>query len=300
MARRPMLDREEVFEAANQLTMEGKKVTALALRDALGGSLTTIYKYLAEWEANHPAARSAAASTEIPPGVQNALSAVWRSLSQEAAREIAEAKEQAAQEIKAAQEKFSEAVVSIADLETERDAANEQIEALNTQVTALQAELQKLSHELTTQTTAASELRNQVTSQQAELERLHAELAEERKSHQDEIKRLTGVHEAAQRQTTDEIKTLKSTLSDAQTKMQKLEMDKADAVGRLDQAAKQIKQLEESSLADRAERDSALKEFGQLQGLINGLNQQIASQKAQYDELIARFGKEEKPSSKGK
>lgn len=300
MARRPQLDREEVFEAANRLTLEGKKVTALALRDALGGSLTTIYKYLAEWEAGRQAVRGATATAEIPPAVQNALSAVWRSLALEAEREIAEAKEQAAQEIRAAQERFSDAVASIEDIEKERDATNEQIEVLTTQVAELQAQMQKLSHDLTTQTAAASELRNQVKSQQAELERLHAELAEERKSHQDEIKRLTGVHEAAQRQATDEVKTLKSTLSDAQTKIQKLETDKADAVGRLDQAAKQIKQLEESSLADRAERDAALKEFGQLQGLINGLNQQIASQKTQYDELIARFGKEEKPPSKGK
>ncbi|OQR42415.1 hypothetical protein BW261_25900, partial [Klebsiella aerogenes] len=55
MARRAVIEREELFDAANTLAADGKPVTALALKDILGGgSFNTIYKYLAEWETSRP------------------------------------------------------------------------------------------------------------------------------------------------------------------------------------------------------------------------------------------------------
>jgi hypothetical protein len=56
MPRRPVVDQEEVIQAADKLAADAKPVTALALLEALGGgSLTTVYKHLAVWEARRPA-----------------------------------------------------------------------------------------------------------------------------------------------------------------------------------------------------------------------------------------------------
>ena len=100
MARRAVIDREELFETANTMAVEGKDVTALALLNALGGgSLTTIYKYLGEWESGRPKTTPAAGSTEIPDVVQNAFVSTWRVAAMEAARETAAVKEKAAEEV---------------------------------------------------------------------------------------------------------------------------------------------------------------------------------------------------------
>lgn len=55
MSRRPVVNRDELFFVADKMAAQGKQVTALQILAALGGgSLTTIYKYLAEWESLHP------------------------------------------------------------------------------------------------------------------------------------------------------------------------------------------------------------------------------------------------------
>jgi len=110
MARRTGLDRDEVFETANRLVTEGKPVTANSLLEALGGgSFTTIYKHLAAWQAERPAATSTA-SGEIPVAVQNAFASTWKVAAQEAAREVEAAKAKAAEEVQAAQNQFAGAL----------------------------------------------------------------------------------------------------------------------------------------------------------------------------------------------
>jgi hypothetical protein len=78
MARRPAIEAEELFDAANRLQSEGKEVTAVALLDALGGgSLRTIYRHLEAWQRNRPTLINTAV-VEIPAAVQAAFAAAWR------------------------------------------------------------------------------------------------------------------------------------------------------------------------------------------------------------------------------
>ncbi|HEY9871516.1 MAG TPA: DNA-binding protein [Candidatus Obscuribacterales bacterium] len=184
MPRRAVIDREELFKTANALATEGKDVTALALLNALGGGrLTTIYKYLAEWEASQPKTTQAAGSAEIPEPVQAAFASAWRAAATEAAKETTAVKEKAAEEVNAAQKKFEEALEGIQKLEVQSEQDSAQIEALKAAVSELEEQLSQARREAAGLRAAANELRNQVQSQQAELERLHKTIEEERKKY---------------------------------------------------------------------------------------------------------------------
>ncbi|MBX9692064.1 MAG: DNA-binding protein [Cyanobacteria bacterium] len=92
MARRPVVNREELFSVANDLAARGKQVTALAILAALGGgSLTTIYKYLEEWESLHQTSTTSApaSSNEIPDVVHKSFLNVWNLATAEASRNTA-------------------------------------------------------------------------------------------------------------------------------------------------------------------------------------------------------------------
>ncbi len=106
MTRRPGVTKQEVFDAANRLKIMGKPVTALQVLTLLGGgSLTTIYKHLYEWETqSRPAPMSAAGdelrhgqlaskaaeSYEPPESLMNAFHDIWKLAVQEAERHVAE------------------------------------------------------------------------------------------------------------------------------------------------------------------------------------------------------------------
>ncbi|HEY9680634.1 MAG TPA: DNA-binding protein [Oculatellaceae cyanobacterium] len=112
--RRPVVSQEELFETANRLAAEGKPVTATTLLTALGGgSLTTIYKHLEAWKESRPEAAKATSANEIPDAVQNAFANAWRFVAAEGAREVALAKDKAAEEVKTVQKDFAEALNAI-------------------------------------------------------------------------------------------------------------------------------------------------------------------------------------------
>lgn len=174
MTRRAVIDREELFETANTMAANGKDVTALSLLNALGGgSLTTIYKYLSEWEAERPKASSTAGSAEIPDLVQNAFHSTWRIATMEAARETAAIKEKAAEEVKAAQKLFDGALDAIQKLESESEQDAAEIEALRKQGSELETALSSIRNDNAALKATNEQLLHQVKSQNAELERLH-------------------------------------------------------------------------------------------------------------------------------
>lgn len=83
----PRLTKEQVHSAAAALDREGKKPTAMNVRDALGsGSYTTILKFLADYDGGEP--------EDGPPGIPdappNALAAVWSAAYTAAWREFRE------------------------------------------------------------------------------------------------------------------------------------------------------------------------------------------------------------------
>jgi hypothetical protein len=175
MARRPAIEAEELFTAANQLQAEGKEVTAVALLDALGGgSLRTIYKHLETWQHKKPAVISTGV-VEIPPPVQTAFAAAWRVAAQEVERSIQAVREKAAEETEAALRQFHGAVEAIGKLEEESEAAERQIEELKTKLGEVERTAHAAQTEAAVQKAAAEQLQKLVEKQEKDSERLRAE-----------------------------------------------------------------------------------------------------------------------------
>lgn len=180
MGRGAAVDRDELFETANQLESEGKEVTALTVHKALGrGSLTTIYKYLEEWkESHHP--KMAVGNNEMPDLAKTAFASAWRAASQEAARETEAVKEKAAQEVEKAQAQFQEALGAIDTLTREHEAMMEMFETFKSQFAELQVNLSEEQKRHAAEKAAAEELRQKLKERQTELERLRKENERER------------------------------------------------------------------------------------------------------------------------
>lgn len=290
MARRAVIDRDELFETANGMANEGKDVTALALLNALGGgSLTTIYKYLTEWEAGRPKTAPAAGSAEIPEVVQNAFSSTWRVAAMEAARETAVVKEKAAEEVKAAQKKFEEALEGIQKLEAQSEQDVAQIDALKARVSELETTLTAAGNDNAALKATAEQLRQQVKSQQVELDRLHKGMDEDRKRYQEELTRLKAEYATAQEKANVEIERLRGQLSDTQKRADQAERERTEAQVKLEQAGKQATEVsnrlqaaEQKQETASREREAAIKEAAELKG-------QAQTLKAQNSELMTKL-----------
>jgi DNA repair exonuclease SbcCD ATPase subunit len=283
MARRRAIEADELFQTADQLQADGKEVTAVALLDALGGgSLRTIYKHLEAWQQRRPAL-VITAPEEIPAGVQSAFGNAWRLATQEAGRAVIAAKEKAAEEVDAALKQFQGALDAIGKLEAESEADAQQIDSLKERVAELEAALQKSQTDGAAYKATGEQLQHQVKSQEAELERLHGEIDKERTGRQQESQRITAAAETAKDKAAQQIESLKSELSEAQSRAQKVESEKAEALSRRDEAQQQREKAELASKADRTERDTAIKEAAEFKGKAETLQ-------TQYSQLLGTLG----------
>lgn len=303
MARRAVIDREELFDAANTLATEGKDVTALALLNNLGGgSLTTIYKYLADWEASRPKSMPATGSAEIPDIVQNAFANTWRVAAMEAARETAAVKEKAAEEVKAAHKQFEGALEAIQKLEAESENDATEIDTLKARIAELEAALSAAGNDNAGLKATTEQLRHQVKSQQAELDRLHKDRDEDRKLHQGEVTRLTAEHAAAQDKTNAEIQQLRGELSEAQKKTEQADRARTESQFKLEQAEKQSAEIgqrlqasEQKQDASNKERETAIKQAAELKGQVEALKTQNTDLIGRLERAVAQPKQPKKP-----
>lgn len=161
--RRPAINKEELFRAANDLVADGKRVTATALLDELGGgSLRTIYKYLAEWQQGPGQEQANNQETELPDSVLAAFKAAWRAATAEADRAAASVREKAAEEVKAAEGKFVDALDAIERLESQADQNAQRIEELSAKVAELEASLHASEVEKSALAATNKQLENQM------------------------------------------------------------------------------------------------------------------------------------------
>lgn len=286
MGRKAFFTKEEIFQAADTLVAEGKEVTATTLLDILGGgSYTTIYRHLKDWQQERPELVVPNKPAEIPEQVQTAFTSAWKVAMNEAARETAAVKEKAADEVKAAQRQLEEALGQIDRLESDSEVDHERIEGLSARVAELGAALQKAQNDTTSYKATAEQLKLQVRSQESELERMHAELDKERTKHRQELEKLTQAAEAAADKAAQEIEALKNAA-------RQMEKEKDETQSKLEATQKELEKSDETSRSDRAERDAAIKEAAQYKG-------QLDSLQTQNKDLLGRLA-EGKPGPKTK
>ena len=267
---------------------EGKPVTALTLLEELGGgSLRTIYKYLAEWEAKQ-AETAPAAISKVPEAVQNAFASTWLAAVAEAAKDVAAEKEKAAEEVRQAQKKFEEALDGIQKLEAQGSQDAAQIEQLKAQVSELREALTEAGNENAGLKATAGELRQQVRSQQTELDRLHKDMEQQRKQHQEQMERLSA--ENTRRLTTlcGQVEQLQQQEAKLQKKSEQLENDRALVTMKLEQTAERLKIAEVQQESFNKEREAAIKEAAGLKGQVQALTAQNTELMGKLAERPAR------------
>jgi Plasmid replication region DNA-binding N-term len=177
MGRKAYFTESEVFEAADRLAAEGKEVSATALLDRLGGgSLTSVYKYLRAWLDDRPAQMQSPQAIDLPEQVKVAFSSAWRVAAAEAAKDVQAIKEKAAEEVRATQKQFAEALEQIERLEKESEAEATRTEALTARLSDLESALQEAEKESAAAKAALDQLRQLADAQQAQLEKRDSEL----------------------------------------------------------------------------------------------------------------------------
>lgn len=299
MGRKALFTEDDVFQAADGLAAEGKEVTATALLTALGGgSLTTIYKHLAEWRASRPASSAGSVPLEIPEPVQGAFAAAWRAAVSEAGREIAAVREKSNEEIKAAQKQFQEALDSIARLETEGEADGAKIEALTGKVEELEGHLRKIENERSGLAATVEQQQQRIKSletdlglvrqeadaerkrHEVELERIRSDADAERKRHAEEVAQVNKAMAAAQASASSEIEKLRKMVSESQLAGERTSLERNEALKRAEKAEKEAGEA-------KKECDSSVKESAQLRGKIEALS-------TQNSELLSRLAPKQK------
>lgn len=290
MGRKALYSEQEVFLAADALAGEGKEVTAMALLGALGGgSLTTIYKHLDVWRASRPAATGTGIPLEIPEPVQGAFSAAWRAAVSEASREVTTVREKCAEDIKAAQRQFHEALASIERLEAEGEVDVGQIEELRAKIQELESSLRKTENERSALAATVEQQAQRIKTVESELERVHQEGKGERARHQTEVERLRNEFEGERKRLQEELsrsnksmeaskaemEELKKALGEAQRAGERSELGKSEAEKRAEKAEKQLESAQK-------EREAAMKEAAELSG-------QVGAIKSQNAELLSRL-----------
>jgi chromosome segregation ATPase len=291
MGRKAFFTENQIFEAADTLVAQGKEVTASALLTSLGGgSLTTIYKGLTAWKEARPATARASVPVEVPEPVQIAFLTAWKTAAAEAAREVAVAREKAAEEVKAANKQFQEALEQIERIETESEADAVKLSELEQRIGTLESDLQKAGQENAAMTATAEQLRHRVKSQEVELGRLHKDMEADKNRHQEEINRLVDKHtaaqdkaEAAQSKANEEIERLRGQFAESQKQAEQSERKRLEAETKIEAAQNQVKAAEDKQSQAVKEREQSVKESSELQGQVNALKEQNA-------ELISRLG----------
>lgn len=275
MTRRAVITREELFETATRLASEGKTVSAGMLLDALGGgSYTTIYKYLGEWEAGRTKSMVHVNTEQPPESVLGAMSNVWRVATHEAAKEVIAAREKAAEEVKAAQQQFTDALDAIRKLESSSELDASQIETLTARVAELEKSVSSLGNENAALKATADQLKHQVKAQQAEIERFHTDIENEKKSHQSQLERLTADHQKLEERANAQIEQMRQQLGQEHAKHEETIADRKLIAAKLDQSTQQNKALETARDQALKEREAAVKAASELTGQINILKEQ--------------------------
>lgn len=186
---------EQVFEAADKLTADGREVTPNTLRQALGsGSFTTLGAGIAAWRDARKTA-PAPMIIDMPESVTAAFAQCWQAAAAEAGKEIASIRQKADAEINGTKRDLAEALAEIARLEGESHSDATALESARDSLVQAAKDAQQAATDAAAREAAlaatAKQLQQQVEAQQAELARVHAETDAARKQHAAEAARLT-------------------------------------------------------------------------------------------------------------
>ena len=262
---RQAIDQDEFNETADRLRAEGKKVSAVTMRQALGGgSYDTIYKYLGLWEARTSSSVIKVEPQAIPPSVQAGFANAWRLAREEAAAEIQAIKDKCAEEVGGVLAQFHGALEAIAQIESERKAEVKEIEELTARLASLQSEVSAAKEATAGYRATAEQLKAQVSRLEKDLEHERKQAKEATDRHYDEKTELTSKVE----QWTEQARLIRE-------RNEKLDSDCRTLREAHQGLIKEREKDQAESKVKTAERDAAIKEAAQLKGKVEGLEKEV-------------------------
>jgi len=259
----------DVFSTADQLLADGQRPTIERVRQALGrGSPNTVNRHLDAWWAQlSTRVQIREDSQQVPAPVLRLAEKLWTET-------LAEARQQAREELDAAQKSLEEQGVRLA---AERDEFARLQLAQQQHVTALESDVQSTRAELQAARAEISDLRQllqAVTEQRREAEssaeKSRAQLEIAQREHAAELEKLSVRHEAAERRIADRLGEL---------------MAEHDRLKRRSTA--QIDRLTEDLAAERGKTSDARLQIGTLEEQIAGLNAQLGAERHAAEMLRA-------------
>lgn len=272
---------ELVFEVADRLAAEGRKVSNRLIWDQVGGgSMTTIAATLRRWRERQQL-KTNQVSDRVPlpepiaATMRDAVDRLWKAAQDETQKEIdrltqamnervAEAtaeRDGALAELQATVEELQTAQAMRTGLEAEATAAKQQTETLRT-------ELASIAMQADTATARAVEIERRADDLSVELGRVHEEAKAERQRHEDAMMQIGGQRDAAQA----ELAAAQATARMEQQQNAELARNAAESAARLKLA--------------KSERDSARQEATDTRESAARLQGKIDAMTAQQAELM--------------
>jgi chromosome segregation ATPase len=272
VGRKAFVTREELFEAADVIAAEGQEVTARTLRSYLGGgSFSSIVQYLIEWKALK--AEPNTIKMGMPVNVLGAFDTVWQTAIAQASKEVALAKEKAAEEVVAIQARLHEAIAAIEELEDEKNGLAEKVVELADKSLALEGKVLNLSNEKAALAAVNAELKQKSEHAQLAFEKSQQALEKLEAKHAEEIERARDEH-------AKEVTTLKVDIAKIEAARDAVGEEAKKYLQRLSDEGSEAKErqakLESKIESSEQAREVAVKEAAELKGQFEALKNQNA------------------------
>lgn len=135
--------RNKVFDAADKLDAQGKKVTYLSIKDEIGGgSFSTIGQFIQEWKKNKNVSKLLPTPEELTYRMNSFLSELWNQAGQIADNRFVGERMELMDQIKDLTESLEEVSSRSAKAIAERDAAVEKMNSLEASFATAKEELE--------------------------------------------------------------------------------------------------------------------------------------------------------------
>lgn len=251
MARDAFFTRDQAFAAAEAIAAEGQEVTTRTLRAYLGGgSYGTVTRYLREWEGQRQQPLSP--KVDMPPMVMASFEAAWKTAMSHALKEVAAAKEKAAEEVRVIDSKLLEAIGVIEEADNEKNELKEQLVEVKKALEASESKASILAIDKATLAGVVGELKAKVENLEQKDRKAAEEMEKMREAHSSEISALM-VEKA-------KIESARDSASDEAKKyMQRLAEESA-------KSSAALAKIEQKLEAVSKEKETVIKEASKLAG----------------------------------
>lgn len=298
------ITKDQIHQAADQLTAAGESATMAAVRKLLGGgSYTTINEGLKEWKAKQQAVVMPLREP-APEGISKRLddvgAEIW-AIALELANARLTSEREALEATRIQLETAHQEATELADqlsaeletLQAQHLQATKDLQSVSTALETLRQENATLSRQLATTEARAEETTKRADDLKAELQHAHAENTAQRQRHTNEAQalqtNLTRTSDTLKTQTAEAVR-LQAQLDQAQTQLASLhQQQQADQ----ERHTREIQQLGEHLDKAKAEKEQVLQAASTSREKAAGLRGELEALRVQNAALLAAF----KPAS---